>query len=160
MNKLLVLLLALTFSISGFSQKVKFKDDIALVDGVPFLNFVYTLSEGTMSISSLKAPQEEIFATYLSYNDPANQNRSDPNGAVSWIEFNFLTLGLKCEVPYKTRKMVVKFIIAQKLYVSGVLNLDNVNLLITKYVNIHATTCPLLDCFQIRTSSHRKTVKT
>lgn len=50
-----------------------------------------------------------------------------------WIELNFLTLGLKCEVDSQTKKMLVKFIIKHKLYVDGLLHVDNINTLISKF---------------------------
>ena len=104
MHKSLVILCLLTFSLSGFSQKVKIKDHIATVDGVPYLNFVYSMMEGTISISGINSSEEEIFASFLSYKDPKTVTSSNPKGTVSWIELNFLGLGVKCEIDNKTKK--------------------------------------------------------
>ncbi|MFT5820160.1 MAG: hypothetical protein ACI8ZM_001394 [Crocinitomix sp.] len=133
MYKILVILCLLTFSANSFSQKIKIKDDIATVDGEAFLNFDYTVSENSITISSLTANDDEIYATYLDYNDPKNVTSSNPQGTVRWIELNFLTLGLKCEVDSHTKKSLVKFIIKHKLYVDGFLNKANVTTLISKF---------------------------
>lgn len=133
MHKLLMVIGLLTFSMSSFSQKVKIKDDVATVDGVPFLKCDYTLSENSITISALNTDVDEIYATYLDYNDPNKTSSGNPNGTVSWIELNFLTLGLKCEVDNQTQKMLIRFIVKHKLYVDGLLNKDNVQLLITKF---------------------------
>jgi hypothetical protein len=141
MHKLLIIIALLTFSISGFSQKVKIKDDITTVDGTPFLKVVTSLLDNTITISALNATQNEIFATYIDYNDPNKVTSSNPNGTVHWIELNFLTLDLKCEVDSQTKKILVKFIIKHKLYIDGFLNPDNVATLISKFGMRYTENC-------------------
>ena len=133
MYKIIGILCLFTFSISGFSQKIKIKDDIATVDGTPFLHFNYSMSENSITISGIESDHDEIYATYLDYNDPKQATSSNPNGTVRWIELNFLTLDLKCEVDSQSKKMLVKLIIKHKLYEGGALNVANVNTLISKF---------------------------
>lgn len=133
MRKILLFICLFTFSVSGFSQKIKIKDDVATVDGQPFLKFNYSMAENSITISGINSDEDEIYASYLDYNDPKQATSSNPNGTVRWIELNFLTLNLKCEVDSQTKKMLVKFIIKHKLYEGGTLNADQVNTLISKF---------------------------
>ena len=134
MYKLLMVIGLLTFSISSFSQKVKIKDEIATVDGTPTLKVVTASAfDNTITISGLSSTQDEIFATYLDYEDPNKVSASNPEGKVRWIELNFLTSGVKCEISSQGKKGLVKFIVNNKLYVDGVLNEDNVNVVVQKY---------------------------
>lgn len=65
MNKFLIILGLITISLSGFSQKVRIKDDIATADGIPFVKCTSTLLDNSVTIARLNSTQDEIFATYL-----------------------------------------------------------------------------------------------
>ncbi len=97
------------------------------------MKFTYTWAENSISIASLNSTEDEVYVTFPDYKDPNEVTSSNPNGEVSWIDFNFLTLDLNCEIPSQTRKMLVKFILRHNLYVDGALNTDNVNALISKF---------------------------
>jgi hypothetical protein len=119
-------------SLAGHSQKIKFSDNVAYVDDVAFLK--WDLRNGSeISISGLNAPKEEIFALYLDYVDPKQISKGNPEGKVRYIELNFLTLNLKCEIDTRMQKGLVKFIMDNNLYTEGSLNAENVQTTVQKY---------------------------
>lgn len=134
MKKLLPLVLLSFLSITTYSQKIKIEDNVATVDGKPYLNWKSNgVFDPNTSISALDSQKDEIFVTYVSYKDPNRVTTGNPEGNVSWLELNFLAFGKKCEIDNKTQKGLVKFVIENKLYVDGALNEENVNLVIAKY---------------------------
>lgn len=132
MKNILLFLFVSLIASASFSQKTKVKDNIATVDGVPFLN--WDLRNGSeISISGINSTQEEIFAMYLDYLDPNKVTSANPQGRVSWIELNFVTLQKKCEIDSRGQGGLVKFIYENNLYVDNVLNAENVEKLVYKY---------------------------
>jgi len=133
MKNIILLLFVATLSINSFAQKIKFKNEIATVDGTPYVKWIKQSMGNEVSISSLSSDEEEIFMTYQGYKDPNQITNGNPEGSVKWVELNFLTLGKKCEIPPRMHKGVVKYLLANKIYVDGVLNEKNVDKLILKY---------------------------
>jgi|GEM_PF-1615545 len=134
MKKLFLFSLVALLSATAFSQKIKIDDNVAYLDGAAFLNWKSNGAFDThISISALGATKDEIFVSYLNYTDPKLVTSSNPKGTVSWIELNFIGLGLKCEIDNHTQKGLLKFILQNEIYVSGILNEENVSILIAKY---------------------------
>jgi hypothetical protein len=134
MKKILLLGFVAILSATALGQKIKFIDDVAYVDGVAFLNWRSNGAFDThINISALTAPKDEIFVCYLSYTDSKLVTSSNPKGSVSYVELNFFGLGVKCEIEHRTPKGIVKFLIENEIYAGGVLNEENVAILIAKY---------------------------
>lgn len=133
MKKSYLLLLLLLTSTISFAQKVKIKDDIAKVDGTEYLNYEKRTMGNEVSISGLQAGEEEISAMWLNYSDPNRISDSNPEGKVRWIEVNFLTLDMKCELSSRGNKGLVKLLYQSDIYVDGVLNAKNVDKFVRKY---------------------------
>lgn len=133
MKHLLLFLFLATLTTTGFSQKVKIKDNIATVDAVPFLKWDKRSGAMEVSISSINSSEEEIYAMWLDYSDPKKITKSNPEGKVRWIEINFLTLNKKCEIDTRGHNGLVKFIYENSIYVDNILNMANVDKVISKY---------------------------
>jgi len=135
MKKYISLLLLVALVSSAFGQKVKIKNDVAIVDGTPFIQFTTITFGSDYSIKNVKSTEEEISILYLDYTDPNKVSSGNPDGKVRWIEVNFVTLGLKCEVDSRGKKGFAKLLFLSKIYVNDQLNPDNV----TKFVNKYGT---------------------
>ena len=133
MKKLLFLLLLVASVNTSIAQKIKFKDDMCTVDGVDFLHWEKRSAGTEVSVWGMNADGEELFIMYLDYADPNKITKSNPEGKVRWIELNFLGLKQKCEIDSRGHKGLIKFIIANKIYVDGNLSAENVERLIQKY---------------------------
>lgn len=131
--KYLLLPIALMLAFISLSQKVKIKDDIAYIDGVEYVKYIKKNMANEASIMSLNTEDEDIFISYQDYTDPNKISKSNPEGKVRWIEVNFLTLDLKCEVSSRTHKGLVKLLYENNIYVDGALNAENVELFVKKY---------------------------
>lgn len=119
------LLIAFLFvGMIGFSQKVKIKDGVAMVDGVPYISYTKLNMGNDASIAELYQP-EQIYASFQGYKDPNEISKSNPEGRVRWIEINFLDLKIKCEVQSMTNKGLVKLLYRNKVFVDGKLNAEN-----------------------------------
>ncbi len=131
--KTFFLLLFFTFLTSTFfAQKIKFKDDKVTVDGVEYLKW-NKQGNSDFSISALNVENEEIFVRWMSYKDPNQITKSNPEGYVRWIELNFLVMDVKCEIGGQSKKSLIKVLIANKLYVDGSFNPDNASLMVKKF---------------------------
>lgn len=124
-------LLILPFALSA--QKVKINDDIASVDGTPYLSWEKRNAANEASVRGLDATEEEVYLMYLNYSDPNEISKSNPEGKVRWIEVNFLTLNIKCEISSTTHKGMVKLFYENNLYTAGKLNEANVEKFVQKY---------------------------
>ena len=133
MKNTVLLFMALIAVGNCFSQKIKIKEDIAYVDGTAFLKWDKRQGLNEISVSGLTSDKEEIYVMYLNYNDASKVTKSNPEGRVNYIELNFLTLGKKCEIDNRTQSALVRFILDNKIYVDGLLNTQNVDLVIQKY---------------------------
>ena len=133
MKNALLLIFVSFISISGIAQKIKIKDDIVYVDGEAFLNWEKRSMANESSIWGINADGEEISGLYLNYTDPNKITSSNPEGKVRWIEVNFLTLGIKCEIQTRTQKGFAKLIYQSNIYVDGVLNAENAQKFVDKY---------------------------
>lgn len=131
--RILSLVLFSFISFSALSQKVKIKDHVAYVDGISFLKWNKKTGYNEISVSGINSEKEEIYAMYLDYTDATKISKANPQGIVSYIELNFLTLGKKCEIDSRSQSGLVKFIYENKIYVNDVLNAENVDLVIQKY---------------------------
>lgn len=133
MKKILMITVVFIVSISSFGQKVKIKNDVAQVDGEPYVEFTTITFGSDYSIKHVNSTEQEISILYLDYVDPSRATKGNPEGKVRWIEVSFLTLNLKCEVDSRTRKGFVKMIYQSNIYVDGKLNPDNVQKFVNKY---------------------------
>lgn len=133
-TKLTFLFALLCIGVGAHAQKVKIKDGIASVDGKPYIQFkTESIFSPYVSIAALNATTDEIFASYLSYNDPNKVTSANKDGSVHWIELNFLTLDLKCEIDNRVSKGLVKFLYVNNIYTDGTFNEENARLLVQKY---------------------------
>ena len=128
-----MILISLFFIASAFGQKVKIKDDVAIVDKTPFIKFTTITFGSDYSIRNVNATEDDISILYLDYTDPNKVSSGNPDGKVRWIEVNFVTLGLKCEVDSRGRKGFAKLLFLSKIYVDNQLNVENVNKFVNKY---------------------------
>jgi hypothetical protein len=131
--KSLLLLFAIQTTFSVYSQKIKIDDNIAFVDGIAWVKYEKKNMANEASVMGLESQSEEIFILYQNYADPNNISKANPEGKVRWLEINFLTLGIKCEIANETHKGVVKLLADNKIYKDGVLNAENAALLVKKY---------------------------
>ncbi len=132
MNKLLIISFLLLGS-TVFGQKIKIDGDLATVDGADYIYYLKTNMANNASVKGLAADHEEMFLTYLSYNDPAEVSKSNPQGAVRWIEVNFLDLGIKCEIPSNTHKAVVRLLYENNIFVDGKVDPEAARRFVAKY---------------------------
>ena len=133
MKKILFLFALFTITFSGFAQKVKIKDGIANVDGNAYVKWEKRMAGNEVAISGLNATEEEVSVMYESYKDPNEITQSNPEGKVRWVEFNFLTLDLKCEISSRGHKGLVKLLYLNKVFVDGALNVANAEKFVKKY---------------------------
>lgn len=131
--KTLLLVLTGLICLNANSQKVKIDDNIAYVDGVEYLKYEKRNMANEASISSITAEGEEIYVMFLDYVDPNMISKSNPEGKVRWIEINFLTLDMKCEVSSRAHKGLIKLFVENELYTDGVLNTANAEKFVKKY---------------------------
>ncbi|MEY3426420.1 MAG: hypothetical protein RL679_1778 [Bacteroidota bacterium] len=131
--KSLLLIFAIQTTFSVYSQKIKIDDNIAYVDGIAWVKYEKKNMANEASVMGLESQSEEIFILYQNYADPNNISKANPEGKVRWLEINFLTLGIKCEIANETHKGVVKLLADNKIYKDGVLNAENAALLVKKY---------------------------
>lgn len=132
MQKVLLLIFISLITAVSFGQKTKIKDNVAYLDGVAYLKWDKRGSS-EISISGISSTEEEVYAMYLDYSDPAKVSKSNPEGKVRWIELNFLTLKKKCEIATRSQGGLVKFFYENNIYVNGILNAENVDKLVEKY---------------------------
>lgn len=132
MKHILLLLLAVSFSTIGLSQKIKLKKGIVYVDAVA-KHKINTEAGSEVTISNLDTGEEEIFAHYKGYKNPDLITKSNPNGSVNWIEITFLDFNKKVEISNRGRKGLIKFLISNKVYVDGKIDEKAIEKIITKY---------------------------
>ncbi len=72
---------------------------------------------------------EEISCMYLDCKNENEKSESNKPGTVDWIQLNFIDLGLRREVPAVFTKRVFKMLYENKIYVDGMLNEENVNII-------------------------------
>lgn len=133
MKKLGFIVILILLSSLSFSQKVKTKNDTAYVDEKPYIIWKTAKAGNEISVFGLESNQEELFISYLYYDDPAKVTSNNKTGRVYFIELNFLTLKKKCEIDRCTQNALVKLLLDNKIYVDGVFNADNAEILIQKY---------------------------
>ncbi len=130
--KITIFAIALMLFNMSFAQKVKIKDNFALVDGAPYIQWE-KVSSIESSLRGLNSTEEEIFASWLNYSDPARVTSANPEGKVRWVELYFPTLELRCEVRSCSRKELVKTLMRNNIYVDGLLSKENTLKLVKKY---------------------------
>ena len=141
--KYLILSILLVFATGcSFSQNVKIKNDIAMVDGENYLKYVRQEMANEASVYLLDSENEVIFIRYMSYINPANISKSNPEGKVRWIEINFLTLELKCEVDSRTHQALVKLFYNNGLVTDNALNEEKIRLFVSKYGTTYSDNRP------------------
>lgn len=130
-----IFVLAFFSCIVGFSfgQKVKLVDDIAFVDGNKYIYYKKQNMANDASVRGVNAGHEELFLTYVSYKDKDQATSGNPEGWVRWMEFNFLDLGIKCEVKNHSHKDMVKLMFDNKLFVNGVIDPSAAQRFVDKY---------------------------
>jgi hypothetical protein len=134
--KLHFLLLGFIFlSYQSSAQKVKIKDNIVSIDGEHYMQWEKGPMGMDATIKPIGSNVQEIFMTYQDYIDRNEITKSNPEGKVRWIELNFLTSGLKCEVSSRTHKALAKLIYDNEIYINDELDLENVQRFVKKYGN-------------------------
>lgn len=142
MRCMLALLFVVGCTLTTQAQKVKIKDDIATVDGTDYLKWKKQSAGNEASIYLLDSEDEVIFVRYLNYSDPSRVSKSNPEGKVRWIEINFLTLNLKCEVDSRTHKGLVKLFYDNGLIENNALNQEKIEKFVSKYGTIYSENRP------------------
>lgn len=123
----------LLFGFSGFSQKVKLNESVATVNGEEYVFYEKRNMANEASVRGIQADQEEVYIMYMNYVDPNRVSSANPEGKVRWLEVNFLTLDLKCEVENRTHKAMVKLFYENDLFTNGVINPEKARLFCKKY---------------------------
>lgn len=131
MKRLIFLLFLLPTFV--FAQKVVIKDDVAIVDGDPYLHYERKNMSNEASVKGWNSENEELYIMFRDYIDPTRASNSNPEGKVRWVEFNFVGLGKICEVESRTHKGLVKIIYENKLFENGTLNPAAVDRIVQKY---------------------------
>lgn len=141
--KYLIVSFLVLFAVNGaYSQKVKIKNDVAEVDGEDYIKYVRQNMSNEASIYLLDSEDEVIFIRYMNYSNPANVSKSNPEGKVRWIEINFLTLDLKCEVDSRSHKGLVKLLYSNDLITDNQLNEEKIKLFVSKYGTTYSDNRP------------------
>lgn len=116
MKKLLFTLAVLTFSTTLMAQKVKIKDNLVTVDKQPYLMIEKQMLGTDVSLFNFHTNELEISALHKSYQDHRYISASNPEGYVRWINVNFVTIGVTCEVDSRTNKGLIKSLYINKVY--------------------------------------------
>ena len=133
MKNFLILLGISLFTLPALAQKIKFKDDLAYVDDAVYVKWVKRVAGTEVAVSAKNGENEELSIMYFDYVDPNVITKSNPEGKVRWVEFNFLSLNQKCEVESRGHKGLVKMMLENKIYMDGELNAENVARFVQKY---------------------------
>ncbi len=123
-----LLLLTIIMTTEGFSQTVDIKKDTVYIDKKPFLVWETEFFIPEISVHHINSNEEEIFIIYEEYRNPF-----DSSETIQWIELNFITLNKKVEIPTRFEKSLIKFLIRNKVYVDGKLNIKAIDKLLLKY---------------------------
>lgn len=115
------------------AQKIKVKDDIAYVDGASYVQWKTTAMNNEVSVMAIDSTTEEIFLKYKNYIDPNRVSNANPDGKVRWVEVNFLSLGIKCEVDSRGNKGMIKLFYLNNLYQDGKLDEEAAKRFVQKY---------------------------
>ena len=89
MKYLIIFVVSVLFSGICTAQKVKIKDNIATIDDETFLNVDRRNMGNEISIKHVNSENEEIFIAYISYKDPKQITKANPEGYVRWLDFYF-----------------------------------------------------------------------
>lgn len=84
--KKVLLFTFMIFSFFSFGQKIKFKKDIAFVDGKEYLKSVEDPSSRNSYIISSLDGKELLYLKLNSYNDPTHIDKDNPTGEVIYFE--------------------------------------------------------------------------
>lgn len=133
MKYLTLLTVLLFFGVNSIAQKAKIKDDVAYIDGVAYVNYKKGNMANEASVMALDSSTEEVFISFQDYTDPNKVSKSNPEGKVRWVEINFLTLGIKCEVDSRGHKGLVKLLYENGVYQDGKLNEEAAKRFVQKY---------------------------
>ena len=143
MKKLLFALAALTFSTTILAQKVKIKDNLVTVDKQPYLLIEKQMLGTDVSLFNFHTNELEISALHRSYNDHRYITASNPEGTVRWINVNFVTIGVTCEVDSRTNKGFIKSLYLNKVYnTDGTFNPEAAKRFAAKYGSNFSSNMP------------------
>lgn len=141
--RIFLLSLTILFISSSFAQKITIKDDVAIVDGDPYLHYERRNMNNEASVRGWNADNEEMYIMFRDYIDPSRVSNSNPEGKVRWVEFNFVGLGKICEVESRTHKGLVKIIYDNKVFKDGTLDPDAVDRIVQKYGTSYSDNRPV-----------------
>jgi hypothetical protein len=132
-TKLFFTFLFLSFSLLGFSQKVKFKKGEVLVDDALWLKYQDCGTfDSTCSLLN-KENEEIIFFKFISVKGAEPRTQSNPDGTLRYVEISFLGEKKKIELK-KTQKDCIELLYNSKVVnEDGTLNTEKVDRLVEKY---------------------------
>jgi hypothetical protein len=139
--KNVLLLLMLSFSILGFSQKVKFKKGKVLIDNVEFLNYeeeglmtTYSLLEGGDFISVVSTYYEVRNDAYYTLKNAAASGMS-PTTKVYVYTVKFIELDKELTTDLSRKDLMAAVFKNKIIGEDSSVNKEKVDLFITKYNN-------------------------
>ena len=132
-TKLFFTFLFLSFSLLGFSQKVKLKKGEVLVDDALWLKYQDCGTfDSTCSLLN-KENEEIIFFKFISVKGAEPRTQSNPDGTLRYVEISFLGEKKKIELK-KTQKDCIELLYNSKVVnEDGTLNTEKVDRLVEKY---------------------------
>lgn len=131
--KIILLLFSILAGFGLLAQKINFDEEIAYVDAEPYIKYEKKNMANEASVQGLTAEGEEIYVSFQSYTNPNLISKSNPEGKERWMEINFLTLGIHCEISNRTHKGVVKLLYENNIYVNGLFNPENAEKMVRKF---------------------------
>ena len=112
--KLLFTVALVTISFFGFSQKVKLKDNVILVDEQPWLKYQDCGSfDRTCSLLNMNN-EELIFFRFFNIEGGTPTSASNPKGMLAYVEIKFLGFNKSFEIQ-KTQKGIIQLLFNAKV---------------------------------------------
>lgn len=110
------------------AQKIKIKGDIVTVDGEAYLKWVNTEGTSGANVYLPNSSEEVVTILHRSYTEASKDNEK-----VSWIEIQFLSLDLICEVEVCEHKELVQMFYDNNVFENGKMTENNVWNFVAKY---------------------------
>lgn len=123
----------LTVSFFGFSQKIKLKDNVVLVDEQPWLKYQDCGSfDKTCSLLNMNN-EELIFFKFFNIERGAPTSASNPKGFLTYVEIKFLGFNKSFEIQ-KTQKGIIQLLFnAKVINEKGELDQEKAAILVEKF---------------------------
>ncbi len=135
MKKLFALsLLLVSLASFGQKQKIKFDNDTAFVDGVPYVIFEEVRGTTTRKVKSLTG-KDLIILRLDSYVHAKYVNSVNKSGEVVYYEFQFMNDKRVCETYAQPRKGIVKTLLENELIENNEVNVTAED----AFISLHGT---------------------